>query len=72
MGVVPNAQLAAGLCDARLLELAHNPPECDRDRRGTMMAGPLMVDSSGAIVLSDRLGMGYEVDFNALGKTRVA
>ncbi len=72
MGVVANAHLAAGLCDAPFLEFPYDPPEWDLDRRDYMMAEPLKVDSSGAIVLSDRPGMGYEVDLNALGKTRVA
>jgi L-alanine-DL-glutamate epimerase-like enolase superfamily enzyme len=31
----------------------------------------MKVDSSGMIILSDRPGMGYEVDSNALAKTRV-
>ena len=70
MGVVANAHLAAGLCDAPFLEFPYDPPEWDLDRRDYMMAEPLKVDSSGMIVLSDRPGMGYEVNSNALAKTR--
>ena len=71
MGVVANAHLAAGLCDAPFLEFPYDPPEWDLDRRDYMMAEPMKVDSSGMIILSDRPGMGYEVDSNALAKTRV-
>jgi L-alanine-DL-glutamate epimerase-like enolase superfamily enzyme len=72
MGVAANAHLAAGLCDAPFLEFPYDPPEWDLDRRDYMMANPLKVDSSGMIVLSDRPGMGYDVDFNALARTQVS
>ncbi len=71
MGVVANAHLAAGLSDAPFLEFPYDPPEWDVDRRDYMMANPLNVNSSGMIILSDRPGMGYDVDFNALARTRV-
>jgi L-alanine-DL-glutamate epimerase-like enolase superfamily enzyme len=71
MGVLANAHLAAGLCDAPFLEFPYDPPEWDLDRRDYMMAEPLRVDSSGMIVLSDRPGMGYEPNMDALAKTRV-
>ena len=41
------------------------------DRRDYMMAEPLKVDSAAHIVLSDRPGMGYELDRDALAKTRI-
>ncbi len=72
MGVVANAHLAAGLCDAPFLEFPYDPPEWDLDRRDYMLMSPLKVDSSGMIVLSDRPGMGYELNLNALARTRVS
>jgi L-alanine-DL-glutamate epimerase-like enolase superfamily enzyme len=72
MGVVANAQLAAGLCDAPFLEFPYDPPEWDLDRRDDMMAKPLKVDPSGVIILSDRPGMGYDLHLDALAKTRVS
>jgi L-alanine-DL-glutamate epimerase-like enolase superfamily enzyme len=72
MGVVANAHLAAGLCDAPFLEFPYDPPEWDLDRRDYMIAEPLRIDSSGMIVLSDRPRMGYEIDSNALARTRVS
>jgi L-alanine-DL-glutamate epimerase-like enolase superfamily enzyme len=71
MGVVANAHLAAGLCDAPFLEFPYDPPEWDLDRRDYMMAEALKADSSGMIVLSDRPGMGYEPNIDALARTRV-
>ncbi len=72
MGVVANAHLTPCLCDAPFLEFPYDPPEWDLDRRDHMMAEPLKVDSSGMIILSDRPGMGYDLHFDALAKTRVS
>jgi L-alanine-DL-glutamate epimerase-like enolase superfamily enzyme len=72
MGVVANAHLTAGLCDAPFLEFPYDPPEWGLDRRDYMMAEPLKVDSSGMIILSDRPGMGYDLHFDALAETRVS
>jgi L-alanine-DL-glutamate epimerase-like enolase superfamily enzyme len=72
MGVTANAHLAAGLSDAPFLEFPYDPPEWSFDRRDYMMTEPLKIDSSGMIVLSDRPGMGYEIDSNALAKTRIS
>jgi len=69
---VANAHLTAGLCDAPFHEFPYGPPEWDLDRRDDMMAEPLKVDSSGMIILSDRPGMGYDLHFDALAKTRVS
>ncbi len=72
MGVVANAHLAAGLCDAAFFEFPYDPPEWDLDRRDYMLMSPLKADSSGMIVLSDRPGMGYGLNFDALARTRVS
>ena len=72
MGVVANAHLTAGLCDAPFLEFPYDPPEWDLDRRDYMMAEPLRVDAEGNIVLSDAPGMGYELALERLAATRMA
>ena len=71
MGVVANAHLTAGLCDAPFLEFPYDPPEWDVDRRDYMMAEPLRVDASGNIVLSDKPGMGYDLATEILARTRM-
>ena len=71
MGVVANAHLAAGLADSPFLELPYDPPEWDVERRDFMMAEPLRADARGEIILSDRPGMGYDLDEDALARTRI-
>ena len=71
MGVVANAHLTAGLCDAPFLEFPYDPPEWDVDRRDYMMAEPLRVDAEGNIVLSDKPGMGYDLALGRLAATRI-
>jgi L-alanine-DL-glutamate epimerase-like enolase superfamily enzyme len=72
MGVVANAHLAAGLCDAHFLEFPYDPPEWDVDRRDYMMTEPLRVSNDGHIVLSDSPGMGYDLATDRLASTRIA
>ena len=71
MGVVANAHLNAGLCEAPFLEFPFDPPEWDAPARDFMMRKPLRVDDSGLIVLSDTPGMGYELSEERLKATRV-
>jgi len=71
IGVVANAHLTAGIADAPFLEFPYDPPEWDVDRRDYMMAEPLNVDNAGNIVLSDRPGMGYQLNEDMLVKTRI-
>ena len=71
MGVVANAHLTAGLCDAPFLEFPYDPPEWDATARDFMMREPLRVDDSGHIVLSDAPGMGYELSEERLAATRL-
>jgi L-alanine-DL-glutamate epimerase-like enolase superfamily enzyme len=70
IGVVANAHLAAGLADVPFMEFPFDPPEWDVDRRDYMMMEPLRVDQAGNIVLSDRPGMGYELNEDMLARTR--
>ena len=71
MGVVANAHLTAGICDAPFLEYPFDPPEWDVDRRDYMMAEPLRVDAAGNIVLTDKPGMGYDLATDVLARTRI-
>jgi L-alanine-DL-glutamate epimerase-like enolase superfamily enzyme len=71
MGVMANAQLAAGMADVPFLEFPYDPPEWGLDRRDYMMAAPLDVGADGYIVLPDRPGMGYELAEDALRKTKI-
>ena len=71
MGVTANAHLTAGMSDAPFLEFPYDPPEWDLDRRDYMMAEPLKVNANGMIVLSDRPGMGYDLNEEILAKTRL-
>jgi L-alanine-DL-glutamate epimerase-like enolase superfamily enzyme len=72
MGVMANAQLAAGMADAPFLEFPYDPPEWGLDRRDYMLASALDVDPDGYIVLPGRPGMGYELAEDVLQKTRIS
>ena len=71
VGVVANAHLAAALAGSRFLEFPYDPPQWSLDRRDFMLAEPLAVDGEGWIVLSDRPGLGFELDEAALARTRI-
>ena len=71
MGVMANAQLAAGMADAPFLEFPYDPPEWGLDRRDYMLATPLDVGEDGYIRLPHRSGMGYELAQDVLVKTRI-
>jgi L-alanine-DL-glutamate epimerase-like enolase superfamily enzyme len=71
MGVVANAHLTAGLADAPFLEFPYDPPEWSLDRRDFPMTMPLDIDADGWIVLSDRPGMGYDLNEDRLKRTRI-
>ena len=71
LGLVANAHLTAGCCDAPFIEFPYDPPEWSVDRRDFMLADALRLDSSGHIVLSDGPGMGVALDVDRLRATRV-
>ena len=71
LGVMANAQLAAGMADAPFLEFPYDPPEWGLDRRDYMMATPLNVGPDGYILLPDRSGMGYDLAEDVLRKTKI-
>ena len=72
MGVVANCHLTAGLADAPFIEFPLDPPDWSLARRDFMMAEPLTVGADGMIRLSDRPGMGYDLDEDLLASTRLS
>ena len=72
VGVIANAHLTAGLADAPFMEFPFDPPEWDVDRRDFIMTEPLQTNHAGNIVLSDRPGMGYELNEDMLARTRTS
>src|SRR5262249_29173767 len=71
MGLIANAHLAAGATTTPFLEFPYDPPERDLQRRDFMLTEPLRVDAEGWIRLSDRPGMGVELDEEKLATTRL-
>ena len=71
MGVTANAHLVAGMVDSSFFEYPYDPPEWGLDRRDFMLAEPLRAGDDGWIELSDRPGLGFELDEAALERTRV-
>ncbi len=71
LGVIANAHLAAGAAGSAFLEFPYDPPQWSLDRRDFMLTEPLTVDAEGWIVLSDKPGLGCELDEAALARTRL-
>ena len=70
VGVTANAHLAAGLAGSPFLEFPYDPPEWSLDRRDFPMAEPLAA-REGWIILSDRPGLGFDLDEARLAATRI-
>jgi L-alanine-DL-glutamate epimerase-like enolase superfamily enzyme len=68
VGVTANAHLAAGLAGSPFLEFPYDPPEWSLDRRDFPMAEPL-THKDGWIELSDRPGLGFELNEALLAST---
>ncbi|HEV2365679.1 MAG TPA: mandelate racemase/muconate lactonizing enzyme family protein [Caulobacteraceae bacterium] len=71
LGLAANAHLAAGLAGSAFLEFPFDPPEWTPERRDFMLAEPLRVDDDGWLVLSERPGLGIELDEATLARTLV-
>lgn len=69
IGLVANAHLVAGATGCPFLEFPYDPPEWDLDRRDYMLTEPVRVDREGWIRLSDRPGLGIELDEKRLAAT---
>ncbi|MSP49482.1 MAG: mandelate racemase/muconate lactonizing enzyme family protein [Alphaproteobacteria bacterium] len=71
IGLLANAHVVAGSTDASYLEFPWDPPEWTVERRDFMLAAPVDVDADGTLVLSDAPGLGFELDEEALKRTKV-
>ena len=71
MGLVANAHLTAACADAPFVEFPYDPPEWTLSRRDFPMLEPFDVDLNGDIVLSDKPGLGYELNEDLLARTRI-
>jgi L-alanine-DL-glutamate epimerase-like enolase superfamily enzyme len=71
MGVVANAHLTCACADAPFLEFPYDPPEWSLERRDFPMIEPLDVNANGDIVLSDKPGLGIDLNEELLAKTRI-
>ncbi|MEM8915882.1 MAG: mandelate racemase/muconate lactonizing enzyme family protein [Pseudomonadota bacterium] len=70
IGVLANAHLAAGAAGSPWFEWPYDPPEWSLDRRDYPMTG-MPQASGGWLQLSDKPGLGFELDDDLLDKTRV-
>lgn len=70
-GVVANLHLTAGVSDAPFIEFPYDPPEWSLARRDFMMLEPLKPTTDGWLELSEKPGMGYELNEDMLAKTQL-
>lgn len=71
IGVIANAHLTAGIGCAPFLEFPYDPPEWSLAARDFMLQDPLTVDENGMIILSERPGLGFELDHDRLQSTQL-
>lgn len=58
--------------DAPFIEFPYDPPEWSLARRDFPMQEPFDINANGDIVLTDKPGLGYELNEELLAKTRFA
>ncbi len=71
IGLLANAQLAAGLDIRTYLEFPHDPPHWTHERRDFPLAEPITVDREGRLTLPPGAGLGLSLDEKRLAATRV-
>ncbi len=69
IGLLANAHLTAGTVGAPFLEFPFDPPEWTTARRDFLLTETVEVDGEGWITLSDRPGLGCNLDEDALART---
>ena len=69
IGLMANLQLAAGAASAPFIELPFDPPEWSTARRDYVLTETIEADGEGWITLSDRPGLGIELDEQVLAAT---
>jgi L-alanine-DL-glutamate epimerase-like enolase superfamily enzyme len=72
IGFIANAHLVAGCTDCRFLEFPYDPPEWTGPRRDFMLRQPIDIDADGNILLSEKPGLGIDLDEEKLKATRIA
>jgi L-alanine-DL-glutamate epimerase-like enolase superfamily enzyme len=72
IGVIANAHLYAATTDNSYFEFPWDPPEWSLARRDFPLVTPFDVDRVGNLVLSDKPGLGFELDEDRLKATQVA
>jgi L-alanine-DL-glutamate epimerase-like enolase superfamily enzyme len=70
-GVIANLHLSAGVANAPFLEFPYDPPQWSLDRRDFLLMEPLKPDAEGWLNLTDRPGLGYDLDEARLSATRL-
>jgi L-alanine-DL-glutamate epimerase-like enolase superfamily enzyme len=71
IGLLANAHLAAGCVECPYLEFPYDPPEWTIARRDFMLRQPIDIYRDGELVLTDRPGLGIELDEEKLAATRI-
>jgi L-alanine-DL-glutamate epimerase-like enolase superfamily enzyme len=72
IGVLANVHLTAGTVGAPFIEFPFDPPEWTTARRDFVLKSTIEIDDDGWMVLSDRPGLGCELDDDALTRTASA
>jgi L-alanine-DL-glutamate epimerase-like enolase superfamily enzyme len=70
IGVMANLHLTAGTVDTPFIEFPFDPPEWTTARRDYILTDTIEADGNGWITLSDRPGLGIELDEAVLARTR--
>jgi len=71
LAVVANVHLAAGVGGSAYVEFPFDPPEWSLERRDFILARPFLAAAEGWLELSDRPGLGVELDEERLASTRI-
>ena len=69
IGVMGNLHVTAGTVDTPFIEFPFDPPEWTNERRDYMMKETIEADGEGWIHLSDRPGLGFELNEDVLRAT---
>lgn len=72
IGLLANAHLTGGTSDQGFLEFPWDPPEWTLQRRDFMFTTPVDIDVRGDLVLTDAPGLGFDLDEDALARTKVS
>ncbi len=62
IGLMANLHLAAAVPNAPFIEFPHDPPNWTPEVRDFMLTEPIRIDANGDVVLTDKPGLGVELD----------